>query len=258
MYPQKLEDFPPPPGVMGSLRAGFDAVASHVGLILLPAVLDVFLWLGPRLSVNGLVNPVLTLILDQARLSVTSAGDLKQFTQTQVLIRETVAHFNLLSLLSKVQIFPVGVSSLLAQKMSIETPFGSQQVVEISSSPLFVGLTFLLVVFGWMLGGLYFRWVSGIVLGEAKREMEISSTRAIVQTLILSLIWMVALMALLIPVTLILFVLVMLSPALASGAVFLMLLLSFWLIVPLFFTPHGIFLRRQNALYSIFTSLRMA
>lgn len=258
MYPQKLEDFPPPPGVMGSLRAGFDAVASHVGLILLPAVLDVFLWLGPRLSVDGLVNPVLTLILDQARLSVTSATDLKQFTQTQALIREMVEHFNLLSLLSKVQIFPIGISSLLAQKMPIETPFGSQQVVEISSSPLFVGLTFLLVVFGWMLGGLYFRWVSGIVLGEAKREMEISSTRAIVQTLILSFIWMVALMALIIPVTLILFVLVMLSPALASGAVFLMLLLSFWLIVPLFFTPHGIFLRRQNALYSIFTSLRMA
>jgi hypothetical protein len=37
-----------------------------------------------------------------------------------------------------------------------------------------------------------------------------------------------------------------------------MLILSFWLIVPLFFTPHGIFVRRQNAFYSIFTSLRMA
>jgi hypothetical protein len=50
----------------------------------------------------------------------------------------------------------------------------------------------------------------------------------------------------------------MLSPVLAGAAFFIMLALSFWLIVPLFFTPHGIFVRRQNAFYSIFTSLRMA
>jgi hypothetical protein len=50
----------------------------------------------------------------------------------------------------------------------------------------------------------------------------------------------------------------MLSPILAGAAFFILLALSFWLIVPLFFTPHGIFVRRQNAFYSIFTSLRMA
>ncbi len=243
---------------MGSLRAGFDAVASHVGLILLPAILDIFLWLGPRLSVEKLISPLLKLIFEQARLTMTSATDVKQFTQTQTLISTMVEHFNLLSLLGKLQIFPIGVSSLLAQKMPVQTPFGSQQVLEVSSSPLFFGLGFLLVVVGWAIGGLYFRWVSEIVLGDAKREREVSSTRAIAQTLILSLIWMLGLMAVFIPVVLILFVLVVISPALANGAVFVMLLLSFWLIVPLFFTPHGIFMRGQNAIYSIFTSLRMA
>jgi hypothetical protein len=63
---------------------------------------------------------------------------------------------------------------------------------------------------------------------------------------------------LLIPVMLVLTFLTFFSPALASGAFFVMLILSFWLIVPLFFTPHGIFVRKQNAFYSIFTSLRMA
>jgi hypothetical protein len=45
---------------------------------------------------------------------------------------------------------------------------------------------------------------------------------------------------------------------LAMAAFFIMTLMSFWLIVPLFFAPHGIFVRKQNALYSVFTSLRMA
>lgn len=252
MYLQKLEEFPPPPGVMGSLRAGFDTVASHVGLILLPAILDIFLWLGPRLSVNALISPLLAIAFSQVpRLPLNSSADLKQIT-------DTVEHFNLLSLLARLQLFPIGISSLLAQKASVQTPFGSQLVVEIPSGLALAGLAFALVVSGWVLGGLYFRWVSGIVLGDAQHDMEIGSIRAVVQTLILSIVWMVGLIAVLIPIILILVVLVALNPVLGSGAFFVLLLLSFWVIVPLFFTPHGIFIRRQNAFYSIFTSLRMA
>jgi hypothetical protein len=50
----------------------------------------------------------------------------------------------------------------------------------------------------------------------------------------------------------------MFSPVLASVVFFILLFVSFWLVVPLFFTAHGIFVRQQNAFYSIFTSLRMA
>jgi hypothetical protein len=115
----------------------------------------------------------------------------------------------------------------------------------------------VLVLAGWVVGGLYFRWVSRTTLG-AERGMRIGSGWAIIQTLILSAIWLVGMLMFFIPVTLLLTVLTMFSPAIASGAFFMLLLLSFWLVVPLFFTPHGIFVREQNALHSIFTSLRMA
>ncbi len=236
---------------MGSLRAGFDAVSSHVVLILLPAVLDIFLWLGPRLSADELIN--------KARLPLTSSAGLRQFALFQTDISEAVEHFNLLSLLGRLPLFfPIGVSSLLAQKPPVETPFGSQQVLEVSTSPVMAGLVFLLVITGWIIGGLYFRWVSETALGEAQHEIRISSLRAIVQTLILSVIWMIGLVMFSIPIVLVFFVLWMLNPVLASGVAFVILILSFWLIVPLYFTPHGIFVRRQNAFYSIFTSLRMA
>jgi len=257
MYSQKLEELPPPPGVIGSLRAGFDAVSRHVGLILLPAALDIFLWLGPRLSVDRLINPFLNIIFNQARLTLTSA-DAGQFTEFQSVFREVIGRFNLLSLLGRLQSFPIGVSSLLAQTMPVETPFGSQQVVQVSSVTGLIGLAFALVLAGWVVGGLYFRWVSGTTLGEAGWEAGISPMQAIIQALILSFIWVIGLMMFFIPLTFLLTVLTMLSPALAGGAVFVILLLSFWLIVPLFFTPHGIFVRKQNAFHSIFTSLRMA
>src|SRR5574339_472886 len=145
MYTQKLEDLPPPPGVMGSLKAGFDAVSTHVGLILLPLVLDIFLWLGPRLSVYGLINPFIRMIFDQAGLSLTSATEIKRFAEFQSLFSEMIERFNLFSLLGRLQTFPIGVSSLVAQTMPVESPLGTQAVVHISSLPGVIGLGFLLV-----------------------------------------------------------------------------------------------------------------
>jgi hypothetical protein len=142
--------------------------------------------------------------------------------------------------------------------MPAETPLGSQDVVQITSIPGLLGLVFLFTILGWVVGGLYFRWVSGIALGDASRAKMISFSWAIIQTLLLSVIWVIGLMIIIIPMMIILTVLTLLSPVLASGALLVILLFSFWLIVPLFFTPHGIFVRRQNAFYSIFTSLRMA
>src|SRR5215212_3582821 len=101
MNVQNLESLPPPPGVMGSLRAGFDAVSNHVGLILLPILLDVFLWLGPRLSVDSLVNPFFQIVFAQARLTLTSSADLRRFTDYQAAFGETIERFNLLSLTSR-------------------------------------------------------------------------------------------------------------------------------------------------------------
>ncbi len=235
---------------MGSLRAGFDVVSTHVILILLPTVLDILLWLGPRLSVGGLTSPALP-----PALKVFPG--LKQLAEFQAGTQETIEHFNLLSLLSRLEVFPIGVSSLLVQKLSVETPFGTQRVVEISSGSA-MGLMLLLIVLGWMIGGLYFRWVSGIVLGEEQSETEVSFGQAIFQTLILSAIWMIGFIVVVVPIMLFLLVLLLYNPLLASALFFAVLVLSFWLIVPLFFTPHGIFMRRQNAFYSIFTSLRMA
>jgi hypothetical protein len=140
----------------------------------------------------------------------------------------------------------------------VKTPLGVQNVVQVSSVPGLMGLMFLLVLLGWIAGGLYFRWVSGTALGNSKREDEIGFGWVILQTVILSVLWFIGLLMLIIPVMIVLTLLTLLSPALASGAFFVMLILSFWLIVPLFFTPHGIFVRKQNAFYSIFTSLRMA
>lgn len=256
MDAQKLQSLPPPPGVIGALRAGFDVVSSNVILILMPLLLDVLLWLGPRLSVDELLVPAYRVLFERARLGLASAEDAQGFAQMQALFMDNLQRFNLVSLISRLQTFPIGISSLMAKTMPVDSPVGEQLTLQISSVWWLLAYMFVLVVIGWVAGGLYFRWVSGTVLGGF--ETAIHPLQAVFQTVLLSILWTVALIAISIPIMGLLFALTFISPALASGAVFLMLIFSFWLIVPLYFTPHGIFMRRQNAFSSIHTSLRMA
>lgn len=252
MDAQKLESFPPPPGVIVSLRSGFDAVANHVGLILLPLALDLFLWLAPRLSVDGLLRPFIRYIFTQARGNI-DVSEIDQFLEAQTIFLNGLQNFNLFSLFSKLRTFPIGISSLLAQTMPVETPLGAQNVAQVSSLPLLIGLIALFMLVSWVGGGLYFRWVSGTTLG--KEEAGISFMRALIQTFILSVIWLIVFVVVSAPALVFLTILALISPTLAYIA---LLSLVFIFAVPLYFTPHGIFVRRQNALISIFTSLRMA
>jgi len=245
----RLESLPPPPGVIGSLRAGFDAVSSHVALILLPLALDVFLWLGPRLTVGNLYTSLLS--------EYKKAGFPVQNVDV---ITERVEMLGRINVLSWLRTLPIGIPSLLSgllpDSLPLQTPLGIQEVIQVPSMLGMLGWIFVLTLVGWIGGGLYFRWVSGTTLGGG--EVGVSPMRAVMQTFILSVIWVVSLLIIMIPVLLIVTVLAMFSPVLANAAVLILLIVSFWFIVPLFFTPHGIFVQKQNALLSILSSLKMA
>lgn len=251
---QKLETLPPPPGIFGSLRAGFDIVTNRVALILIPLGLDLFLWLGPRLSVDGLLSPFFVYMFDQIQQNVTGT-DLEIVLQRQTVVMEWLQDFNLLNLLSKAQWFPVGISSLSAQSLPVANPLGLENVVSISSIWVLLGAAIVLIPLGWIGGGVFFRQVSVSVQSEG--EAGIGLLRSIVQTVFLSVLCVALFMVILIPLSFGIGLLALVNSAVANIAVLIVAFFSFWLIVPLFFTPHGIFIRKQNALHSIFSSLRM-
>jgi hypothetical protein len=80
----------------------------------------------------------------------------------------------------------------------------------------------------------------------------------ILQTMLISVTFFILGIMLGTPVLIVLALLMTASPLLAQGLILILALLSMWLVVPVFFSPHGIFLRRQNAFSSIYSSLRMA
>ena len=250
----KIETLPPPPGVIGSLRAGFDTIASHLPVILLPLALDLFLWLGPRLRIERLFQPIFEEMARYASFSGIPAAELSKFQDNSTLLLEQLQHYNLLSVL---RTFPIGVFSLMSGTMPVQTPLGTSSVIQVNSFFTLLGWIVVLTFVGWMCGGIFFRWVS-LVVTEPAKPVNLRLGQSILQTILLSVLYMMLALMIGTPVIVVLALVIAASPLLAQGLLLILGLLSMWLIVPVFFTPHGIFLRQQNAFSSISTSLRMA
>lgn len=250
----KVEMLPPPPGVIGSLRAGFDAIASHLTVILVPLALDLLLWLGPRLNVDRLFRPIFSELARYARYSGFPAADLQTLQENSAVLLEQLGKFNLLSTL---RTFPIGVFSLMSGTRPEHTPLGAPSIIHVDSVLTLLAWIVFLTFLGWMLGGMFFRWVSLIVVDPAQ-QIENRMGQSIVQTMLISVMYFILVILLGTPLLVVLALVMAASPLLAQGLILILGLLSMWLVVPFFFSSHGIFVRRQNALSSISTSLRMA
>jgi len=254
MEMDKIETLPPPPGVVGSLRAGFDTIASHLTVILVPLVLDLLLWLGPRLHVDRLFQPIFNELARYARYSGFPSADLKTLQENSAEILDLLQQYNLLSAL---RTFPIGVFSLMSGTRPDQTPLGAPSVVQIDSLISLLGWIVLLTFIGWTFGGLFFRWVS-LVVTDSTQPLDNRFGQSILQTLLISVMYFVFAVMLGAPLLVVIALVMAASPLLAQGLLLILGLLSMWLVVPIFFSSHGIFIRKQNAFSSIYTSLRMA
>ncbi len=242
----EVQAIPPPPGIIGSLRAGFDAIASHITVILMPLALDLLLWLGPRFSMDRLAQPVLQQL---GTLAANSGAQTDTVQAGLDVYRQFFSEFNLLVIL---RTFPIGVFSLMSGRLPAQTPLGNPAVLQVDSAVVLLGLLVVLTVAGWLLGGLYFRWVAGLVITEAP-----NTGPAIVQTLLYSTIWAVLTWTLGPPLLFVMVLLFSINSLLGEAALLILAFMSLWLIVPVFFSPHGIFVKKQNAVASFIGGFQM-
>jgi hypothetical protein len=148
-----------PLGVIGSLAAGFEMIGQHLSLIALPVLLDLFLWLGPRVSIASLVEQFAAFLLSRPAPDPTTVRQVAQMAQ---LMQQFGERSNLLALLSALPLLTV--PSLLAQHApGVVSPLGEPHVLSTTSVLAVMAWAVVLVPIGLVLGFLYLnslaRWV---------------------------------------------------------------------------------------------------
>ncbi len=150
-----------PLGVIESLQQGFDFLNRHLWLLLPPILLDLFLWLGPRVSIAPLIQELEDLFANQPEMPADVAAS---FDAAMKSLQTLGDSYNLLSLLAGLL---TGMPSLLARLdfHSIASPIASQTYALSDWQTAFL-LAAILIPVGVLIGGFWLTWVAFSLEGK--------------------------------------------------------------------------------------------
>ncbi len=242
-----------PPGLIQSFTAGFNSVAANIRLILLPVLLDIVLWFAPRLTIKPLVQPMFQQYFEL--LAASGAKDLQAFiTSSQQLLQEGLDHYNLLSSL---RTLPIGVPSLLSGRGVLANPLGPLKEIDLNSLGSTLGLWLIIALAGIAAGSLFFGEIARISLNLKEKLSLKRALKNFRDTLYLTVSSYVLLAILAIPAVILVFIISMISPTFSQLSIIFISLLLIWLLMPLIFSPHGIYGYNQNVFTSAINSIRL-
>ncbi len=242
-----------PPRLIPSLVEGFNAIASHIYVIIFPAVLDLLLWFGPLVRIKNLLLPVL---LNATEISAPAYGaDSETFIKTsKEMWTALLSQFNLLY---SVRTFPVGIPSLMVSKGAASNPLGPAQVIEMQSPGTAFWMIMAFIILGLILGCVYFALIAGVTTPSSSPLKFSQLAAEILQCLLLSFMLIFAIIILSVPAICLISSIALFLPALGSLPLLLLSLILVWALLPLVFSPHGIFASRFKATASIANSFRL-
>ena len=114
-----LKEIPAPPRLIPALVAGFDAITNHILVILFPIIIDILIWFAPHLRIKNLVKDF---IFELTSLSTIEGAELSEMIGVgQEAWLQVAEQYNLAIAFRS---YPVGIPSLMATSMPLDTPLG--------------------------------------------------------------------------------------------------------------------------------------
>lgn len=141
-----------PPGIIETLSAGFDHVNQIVWIVAVPIVMDLFLWLAPRVSAGIVINQVAAWYSQLIHTYTSVAGGgvnaatIDQARQAVDALEKSGGSFNLLTLL---------VVNLASVPSIAPTPMAGRPVWQVGSLGVLGGVILATQLVGILIGCLY-------------------------------------------------------------------------------------------------------
>ena len=152
---------------------------------------------------------------------------------------------------------PVGIPSLMVSKPSFLNPIGQPVVFSLESTLQVLGILAFFLVTGYLLGSAYFTSISGQIISVPRTKEHWSFSKSFMQVILMPLILVAICLLLSIPVLFILGMVAMINPAISQFMIFAVGVVLLWVLMPLVFTPHCIFLYGQNLIAAMMTSINV-
>jgi hypothetical protein len=247
----------PPLGVLDSLRAGFSVVNKRLELALFPLALDLFLWLGPRLSIKP-VTAALMQALDQFTAYSTDPQVAQQMSAMRAFFTDLGNQYNLFSVLSTA---PLGVPSLMAGRMPDSAPAGVPRTVWPVTSPFFhLDLFILFSLIGLFLGAAYFNCIAQQIRAQRLdvRQLLQQVWGDWVRLAVFAVLALLALALALAPVWVLGLLVAMFLPQIGVLVLLASISVVMWGVFYLGFTVPAMILQRRGLFGGIWDSLRVA
>jgi hypothetical protein len=281
----KVKEPTPPMSIAAVLTAGFDAVTSRLELILLPLALDVFLWLGPHLSVQALWQSALELFQAPPGADAAFAQNLDALQAALTRYAETFNLFStlsaapalnsaVLSILSMLQLDPewlareqnsllgfslLGLPSLMAGRAAVVHPGGGALTWQVTDPLAYFLLWGAFLLMSLWLGAWYLGGIAQQVR-EARPDFR-QQLRQVwgdwARLTALNVLALLATAALGLPLAVVALVAGLLSPGLFWLVASLGWTVWMWSLFYTGFTIHGIILQRRHLFGAVWDSLRL-
>jgi hypothetical protein len=238
-----------PPKLIASLSEGFSIIANRFYLILIPVILDLFLWLGPRLSFQTILSNLFT----NLNTNLASYPDMADLVVVIQNMEKSIGNVNFFSLLRSI---PIGLPSLMAYSGDSNAPLPGIGSFTIGSSFFTLILVALgLFTLGIFLGSLFFSFLAQAAKDEKTKLSVPTIFKQFLQCILLTLAVFVILIVLSIPVSLFANIIAVIAPGIYGIAIYVVAIFIIWLLLPIVFCAHGIYLDNRNALQSISVSI---
>lgn len=253
MEEHEIPEVTPFPGVIKILGEGFNTAANNVQLMILPLVLDLFLLFGPKLRVGEYFKPYMESAFSQMQTGITQSAMLQLDTMKEVLM-SFLSSINLFGLLHTV---PIGVSVLFGASGS-QTPLGQAPEFEMSSILMIIPIIGVILLLGIILGTVYYSNAARIAGENTEKTSHAVFGKQLLNTILLYLALVVVIIMFSVPISCLLSITLMVIPLLYQILLLILVICGCWLVIPLFYIPHGIFMKELDFPNAVKESFQMA
>jgi len=169
------------------------------------------------------------------------------------------------NLLFGLRTYPIGVPSLMVSQGAQRSPLGGLAIFEMVSTDGAALFILLVSAVGILLGSVYFSLISAVADGTPNGSADGSDRKVTAADILrralqgawLSIILLATIVTVSLPLMCVLSGLLLVLPSLGMLPFTLFGMLMVWMLMPLAFSPHGIFTDQLKATRSIVVSIRM-